>query len=366
MKSNHNVKDKDQFYLGWQVGITYESARPEGNALPRLKRLLSEMANAGMNLLSLMMVSYAYFDPAHDGFAWPVTNPRLECLRDTSCLNAREETEFAGELIGAAAKKGIEVQLFTNLAIYNPDRIVVSYPGAQLQMNENGDARKWLFCPCSADVWQLENDEIEDLLNRYAPRGVASVAYERLSFAAGTCRCDSCARRFFEDTGRNLAGEEPGSALFEEWKTAVITEKMCELNRAVKTAHPGTQVWLHSSCAPGWGHDPARLAGAGVDCVVPHIAHSAMERQGFTALLDRLAPNPVALHFCVRSRALPHYPIWEKTPADIAEIGGWALDYAKTSERFAGILFFNENTVSIENRRAAYRLVERFRNTSYG
>ena len=57
-------------YFGWQVGITYESARPEGNALPRLTRLLSEMANAGMNLLSLMMVSYAYFDPAHDGFVY--------------------------------------------------------------------------------------------------------------------------------------------------------------------------------------------------------------------------------------------------------------------------------------------------------
>ncbi len=363
MKSNHNVKDKDQFYLGWQVGITYESAQPEGNSLPRLECLLGEMAGAGMNLLSLMMVSYAYFDPAHDGLAWPVQNSRLECLRDTACLNARRETEFAGELIAAAAKKGIEVQLFTNLAIYNPEKIVVSYPGAQQQLSESGAARKWLYCPVNADVWQLENDEIADLLALYGGANVTSVAYERLSFAAGTCRCESCARRFLEDTGRDLDAEEDGSAVFEAWKTDVITEKMCALNRAVKTARPGTQVWLHSSCAPGWGHDPARLAGAGVDCVVPHVAHFAMEKQDFNALLDRLAPNDTVLHFCVRNRALPRYPIWEKTPADIAEIGGWALDYARRSKRMNGILFFNENTVSDENRRAVYRLVERFRNS---
>lgn len=354
---------KDKFYLGWQVGITYESARPEGNTLPRLERLLGEMASAGMNLLSLMMASYAYFDPAHDGFSWPVTNPRLKCLRDTACLNAREETEFVAELISLAHSRGIDVQLFTNLAIYNPEKIAVSYPGAQLQISESGAARKWLYCPVNADVWQLENDEIEDLLSRYTPCGVESVAYERLSFAAGTCRCESCAQRFFEDTERDLDEEEAGSAVFEKWKTDVITEKMSALNRAVKMTYPDTQVWLHSSCAPGWGHDPARLAGAGVDCVVPHVAHSVMEKRDFDALLDRLAPNDTVLHFCVRNKALPHYPIWEKTPADIAEIGNWALDYAKRNTRMKGILFFNENTVSAENRRAVYRLVERFGNS---
>ena len=366
MKSNHNVKDKDQFYLGWQVGITYESAQPEGNSLQRLECLLGEMAGAGMNLLSLMMVSYAYFDPTHDGFCWPVANPQLECLRDNACLNAREETEFVAELITLAHGRGIDVQLFTNLAIYNPERITVSYPGAQLQLSESGAARKWLYCPVNADAWQLENDEIMDLLGRYAPRGVASVAYERLSVAAGTCRCESCAQRFFEESGRNLDEEEAGSAVFEAWKTDLITEKMSALNRAVKTAHPGTQVWLHSSCAPGWGHDPARLAGAGVDCIVPHVAHAMMEKRDFDALLDRLAPNDTVLHFCVRNRALPHYPIWEKTPADIAEIGGWALDYARRNYRMKGILFFNENTVSAENRRAVYRLAVRFRNSLNG
>jgi len=353
-------------YLGWQVGITYEAARPEGNDLPRMLRLLGEMANAGMNLLSLMMASYAYFDPAHDGLAWPVQNSRLECLRDKNCLNAHGETEFVQELIAAAAKKGIEVQLFTNLAIYNPERIRGSYPGALPQTARDLTPRKWLFCPSGEDVWQLENDEISDLLALYGKANVTSIAYERLSFASGTCYCENCARQFRESTGRGIKDFTDGDALFDAWKVSVITDKMSALNRAIKTAHPGTQVWLHSSCAPGWGHDPARLAGAGVDCVVPHIAHSVMEKQDFDTLLDRLAPNDTVLHFCVRNKALPHYPIWEKTPADIAEIGGWALDYARRNERMKGILFFNENTFSNENRQAVYRLVEQFAKSPAG
>jgi hypothetical protein len=73
------MSSDEKFYLGWQVGITYEAEKPAGNSLPKMLALLDEMAANGMNILSLMMTSYAYFDPAHDGFAWPVAEqaPRV-------------------------------------------------------------------------------------------------------------------------------------------------------------------------------------------------------------------------------------------------------------------------------------------------
>lgn len=353
--------ENKKLHLGWQVGITYESASPQGNSLEKMLRLLDEMAQGGMNLLSLMMTSYAYFDPSHDGFSWPVKNESLECFRDKKCINADERTEYVSTVIDEAEKRGIEIQLFSNLAIYNPEKIKISYPAALEQITKGGTPRQWLFCPDCDDVLKLEHDEIEDLLSCYHHRNVRSIGYERLSLAKDTCYCGCSAEKFSRETGKSIFDYGEGDPVFDEWKTANITKKMRDLNEKIKAMKPGTEVWLHTSCAPGWGHNPEKLKDAGVDCVVPHIAHSVMNREGFNALLNRISPNNMVLHFCVRNKSLQHYKLWEKTPEIIAEIGDWAAQFRSENNHLKGILFFNENTVSGENRKAVYELVEKLK-----
>jgi len=72
---------------------------PAGLDRDYLLRLLDEMAVNRMNLLSLMMQSYGYFDPAHDGYAWPVRNPRLLPYQDPNAVNARPGREFVRDII---------------------------------------------------------------------------------------------------------------------------------------------------------------------------------------------------------------------------------------------------------------------------
>jgi len=355
--------DSDKkFYLGWQVGITYETAVTEGNRLPKMLALLDEMAENKMNLLSLMMTSYAFFDPLHDGFCWPVNNPKLECFRDQNCANAARQTEFVSTVIEEAEKRGIAIQLFTNLAIYNPDRIRTSYPGAAEQCSRNGETYPWLFCPENEDIWQLENDEVEDLLRLYNHSNVQSIGFERLSFAPGSCYCADCQKAFFKDTGLSLPDYTDNDAVFEQWKNDVITKKLCILSEKIRAIRPGMEVWLHTSCATGWGHDPNRLKEAKIDCVIPHIAHFEMNQLQLNTLLNHISPNDTVLHCCVRNKALQNYPIWAKTPALIAQIGQWIADYRSGHEQLRGILFFNENTVSEENRKAVYGLVNKLKN----
>jgi len=347
--------------IGWQAGISYESPTAEGNDLPHMLRLLDEMAEHGMNYLSLMMTSYARFDPGHDGFCWPVKDQKLECLRDKTCLNADAKTEFISKVIDEAKQRNIGIQLFSNLTIYNPERIRVSFPNAAEQQLKNGELCSWLFCPTSADVWDLEQREIADLLALYNHPNVKSVGYERLSFAPGSCYCPACAEEFKADTGGDIHDFTDEDMLFDRWKTDVITAKMKLLNEKIKSIKPGTQVYLHSSCAEGWGHDPNRLKGALIDAVMPHIAHFETTQAHFNALLDRLAPNDLVLQVCVRNKALNNYPIWTKTPEMIGQFGDWINEYHEKDNRLRGVLFFNENTVCSENRKAVYEVAKRLK-----
>ena len=104
----------DLEYRGWQVGLTYQCRYPGGQDRDYFHALLREMAEHHMNLLSIMMQSYAYFDPLHDGYAWPTMNPKLECYRDTTALNAQPGTEFLHAIIEDAQDLGIEIELFLN------------------------------------------------------------------------------------------------------------------------------------------------------------------------------------------------------------------------------------------------------------
>ncbi len=353
--------DNRDFLLGWQIGITYETADPEGNHYDKMLRLLDEMAEHGMNVLSLMMTSYARFDPGHDGFCWPVKDPKLKCFKDQNCRNADAKTEFVSRIIDEAEKRYIGIQLFSNLAIYNPEKIRMSFPNADEQRLKNDEPCPWLFCPVSGDVWELEQREIADLLSFYRHPNVKSIGHERLSFSPGTCYCTACAEIFKADTGLDIHDFTDGDALFDRWKADIILSKQKELNDKIKAIKTGTQVYLHSSCADGWGHDPKRLKDASIDAVMPHIAHFETTKAQFDALLDKLTPNDMVLQMCVRSKALNNYPIWPKTPQIISQFGDWIEEYRERDDRLKGVLFFNENTVCEENRKAVYEVVNRLK-----
>ena len=81
-------------YKGWLVGVTYCTPTKSGLDFKHFENLLNEMEKNGMNLLNLMMISYGFFDPMHDGYCWPVKNPKLNCYIDSNSTNSIKKTEF--------------------------------------------------------------------------------------------------------------------------------------------------------------------------------------------------------------------------------------------------------------------------------
>ncbi|NMC08335.1 MAG: hypothetical protein GYA24_24220, partial [Candidatus Lokiarchaeota archaeon] len=90
--------------------MSYCAPEPGGVTYDHLHGLLHEMHDHGMNYLSLMMQSYAYFDPVHDGYAWPVQNPGLAAYIDEKNINARKESEFVSKILTEADRMGIDVE----------------------------------------------------------------------------------------------------------------------------------------------------------------------------------------------------------------------------------------------------------------
>ncbi|HOZ44963.1 MAG TPA: hypothetical protein PLO37_24330 [Candidatus Hydrogenedentes bacterium] len=344
-------------YLGWQVGVTYQTSEPGGLDRDHFMRLLDEMAQNRMNLLSLMMQSYGYFDPNHDGYAWPVRKDSLQAYRDEGAINARPDTEFIQAVIAAAADRAIEVQLFLNWGIWNPERIRAAYPSATLQIDRDSQPAGWLHCPDAPGAWQLGLDEVSDLLTFYNHPNVTSYAFERVSYA-GTkaCFCPHTRERFLEDTGTPLDKAAPSR--INAWKTDRISARIEAYVAHVRRLRPGIAVGLHTQCARGWGHDPARLKTCGIDYVLPHTIQFPQTRDEVHAMIARLAPNPCVLHFCTRDIRPANYNLWIKTPAIIADALKWIFEYP--GDNLAGLLFFNEPATSPTNKQAVYDGVKAF------
>jgi len=349
-------------YVGWQVGVTYQSPEPGGMSRDDLLRLLDEMAAQRMNLLSLMMLSYAYFDPNHDGYGWPVQNAKLKCLWDEKSTNAQPKTEYVRGAIQAAADRGIEVQLFMNWGIWNPRRIREGYPDAAVQRTraeaEAAEPPKgWLHCPDSPGAWQAGLDEVADLLAFYNHPNVTSYGLERLSYGgAGHCFCRDTQERFAADVGRSLLEAEPGT--IDAWKARRIGSALREYAAHVRRLRPGLGVWLHSQCPPSWGHVAAAMPSNGIDVLMPHVIQFPETREAIHRKLERLAPNPCVLHFCTRDTRPANYKLWIKTPEILAEALGWVRSYP--GENLAGLLFFNPSATSPPNRRTVYEQLKYF------
>jgi len=344
-------------HVGWQVGVTYQTRGPGGLDRDYLMRLLDEMARHRMNLLSLMMISYGYYDPDHDGYPWPVQNDKLRCYADAKAINADPSTEFVREITAAAGERKIAVQLFMNWGIWNPTRIREQYPDACLQMNRRGRPTGWLHCPDSPGAWRLGLDEITDLLSYYDHPNVASYGFERISYSGSSaCTCSHTKRAYREDTSKELL--DASATEVESWKNRHIAAYLSRYIQHIKKHHPKHTVCLHTQCARGWGHDPARLQQCGVDYLLPHVIQFPETRGSLHRKWRRMAPNKLVLHFCTRDRRPANYKLWIKTPEIIAQAVDWTLDYP--GDNLSGLLFFNETATSPGNKREVYEQIKRF------
>jgi hypothetical protein len=345
-------------YVGWQVGITYQAKAPGGLTRDDMMRMLDDMARHRMNLLSLQMISYSHFDPKHDGYCWPVTNPKLKPLWDSTAINGQPKTEFVREVIAEAAQRGIEVQLFMNWGIWNPDKLRRGYPeiANYTKRPQLGKPQKptWFFCPDSPGAWQAGLDEAVDLLTYYADRNVVSYGFENL--CSHDCFCAYTQKKYEEETGKPLL--KASDAERAEWAKGHLAKLLTRYVRHIRGINPKLDVWLHSSCIPDWGHDPKRLPQCGFNYLLPHTFHFPTTKEKFFAKLRSLEPNRCVLHFSARDVRPANYGLWIQTPESIAEKVGWVLEYP--GKNLAGVLFYNPNAMSARNIHAVYEQVKRF------
>jgi hypothetical protein len=344
-------------YVGWQVGINYQAADAQGIDLPYLKQVIDRSADSGMNFISLMMLSYAYFCPEHDGYAWPVRNPRLEPLRDQQCLNANPRREFGSEALAYAKSKGFHCQLMLNAMIWNPQKVAVHYPQATAQTDREGKTgHGWLFCPDSPGAWQLAIDEVTDLLQFYKDCPVDSYAFERIGYTSGTCFCTYSRNRFREDTDTDL-GASPLAHLI--WKGNTARRLLSAYVAAIRATRPGISVWAHSGGDPEWGHFPHVLRDTSIEVVNNHGQHFLKTEKAFHQQLDWLSPLPCVPHICVRDMPTQNYNIPIRTPQMIRDYARWLETYP--GDRVRGAMFFNEVRTSERNKAAVYDVVRQWR-----
>lgn len=345
-------------YLGWQVGISYQAPSPEGLSREYLLHLLDEMAAHGMNLLSLMMVSQAYHDSTHDGYAWPVRNERLRCYVDSNCRNARPEEEFVGRIIEEAGLRGIAVQLFLQGPWWTAGRIREAYPDAQPVVGANGREHEAFFCLDSPGAWQACIDEAIDLLSFYQHPNVKSYAVEMISFP--DCRC-----RYTQEAFRRTLGREPTEAATgllwgtpaEVWRVNRARAALARYVDAIREVRPEVEVWLHTQ-GLGNGHMPHIFAPSGVVTLLP-LDHFLTTEAEAHQMLEFLAPNPCVVHLCGRVNKPLNYPLPPKTPRQLREKIGWYGRYAGHNLR--GLMFFNESIVPGENKQAIYEAIRDLR-----
>ncbi|MBN1589679.1 MAG: hypothetical protein JW888_09200 [Pirellulales bacterium] len=346
-------------YVGWQVGLTYQTTTPGGLSRDDMMRLLDAMARHRMNLLSLQMLSFAHFDPKHDGYCWPVTNPKLRPLWDSTAINGRPETEYIREVIASAAERGIEVQLFMNCCIWNPEKVRQSYPDAGLlerrpRPSRPRATRPWFYCSDASGTWRLIIDEVTDLLTYYSDPNVTSYGFENM--CSHDCFCPATREKYRRETGKSLL--EASDDERDTWSKRRISALLTRYVSHIRSIRPGLDVWLHSRCTNDQGHDPKRLRDCGINYLLPHTFHFPITKEKFHRSLRHMEPNRCVLHFSARDIRPSNYPLWVQTPKSIAEKIDWVLDYP--GENLAGIVFYNPNAMSPRNIKAVYEQIGRF------
>ena len=343
-------------YVGWMAGLTHQL---DGGGIGRdaMMRLLDEMAENGMNILSLLMQANGFYNLHHDGFCWPIQNPKLKHNWDASSINGQPATEFVNEAILAAADRGIEIQMFTSWGQWNPKKITKGYPTATVRISRKGEQSAWTHCADSPGAWQAGLAEVADLLAYYDHPNVKSFAFETLRYGGPLCYCKYTQDAYHRDTGLSML--DANRDQLNAWKTKQISRYLKKFIEHIHSIRPELGVWLHTQCAPGTGHDPARLQACGIEYLLPYTLQRSLEtKTQIQQKLQRLSPNPCVLHFDTRAKNLPKYTIATKTPETIARAIDGVLEYP--GDNLAGLMFWNRITTPARNVKAVYEQIKRF------
>ena len=202
-----------------------------------------------------------------------------------------------------------------NWGIWNRERMRRGYPGAVVEQKRadalagRSTSDVWVDCPDAPDVWQAGLDEVADLLSFYPHPNVTSFAFERISYVSSDfCYCPYTQAQYRQEMGKSLL--DAAAAQIETWKKQHISQYLQRYVEHVKRLRPKLGVWLHTQCAPGWGHDPKRMQECGVDYLLPHAFHFQQSQAQFNQMLERLSPNKCVLHFSSRDLRPKNYPLW--------------------------------------------------------
>ena len=318
-------------YLGWQTAISYQSPSPEGVTQAYVHALLQEMQDQGMTLVSFMMVSHGLNDPLHDGYAWPVRNPRLRCYVDEKIRNAQPGQEFLRAEIEHAAGLGLHVQLFTNNFWWNHAKARRGYPGLVAIPSGDPATGDWHHPASNQAAWDMACDEASDLLEFYGSAAVRSYGWETMGVPWGPDRAEDYAA-----TMRRFAAH-------------------------IRRARPDIEVWHHGYMKFEHGRSPEAYRAAGIDVVFPCI-HLVTNEDQLVEVLDSSGDIPTVLHMDVRDQPTANYRVPPKTPEYIEQMCRWITRHQR--DNLLGVMFFNEVYTSRENREAVYRQIDKWRHAA--
>jgi len=311
-------------YVGWQVGISYQCPDRAGLNREYVHNLLERMSNEGMNLISFMMNGCGVNDPLHDGYTWPVRNPRLKCYLDEQVLNAQPEHEFLRAEIEYAAGLGFHVQLFTNNFWWNHRKAVIGYPHNAAIHSDDPATGDWHHLAGNKDRWALACDEASELLVYYRSSAVSSYGWEMM-----------------------------GNMNNPEWK-----ETLKNFAAYIRSVRPNLEVWHHGYYGFHEPRTPASYKVAGIDVVFPCI-HQVVSEEQLKEILESSGDIPFVLHVDVREKPTQNYNVPAKNAEYIEQMGEWISRHL--GDNLLGVMFFNQVCVSEPNQQAVLRVIDRWR-----
>lgn len=345
-------------YVGWQIGITYQTGEIPGLSKQYLHDLLLEMKDNGMNFVSFMMCSTAENDPYHDGYAWPVTNPKLACYMDKDCTNAVKNTEFLSEILKEAAELEFHVDLFQNAFSWG-NRVKTGYPALTKTYSD------FHHCVDNPAAWEIACAEVEDLFAYYSKSPINSYGFEMVG--RWGCKCRDTMKRFNValSSGQleNYAKSDNEDKLFGIWERLDARQMLKQYVSAVRRIAPSVDIWHHGyrelGDLPGNRFSPASYREGNVDVAMPCI-HSITNEDDFRVVINSAEDFPLVLHVDTRGTPTMNYNIPLKTPEYIRNMGEWVVKYCR--ECLTGVVFFNESSTSRENKNAVYEVLKNWQN----
>jgi len=311
-------------YVGWQVGISYQTPVREGLSQKYVHDLVTNMKKDGMNLISFMMVSHELNDPMHDGYAWPVRNPRLRCYVDKQVINAGKKSEFLRQEIEYAADMGFHVQLFANNFWWNPKKAKIGYPGIKSLGGNDPACQGYSHDAQNEDTWQMACDEAADMLEFYNSPSVASYGWE------------------------TMGSSDPA------WKATL--KKFAGYVRGIRS---DIEIWHHGYYEFSAPRTPEAYREAGIDVVFP-VIHNVVTEEQLCLILDSSKDFPLVLHVDTRDYPTDNYDVPAKSADYIERMGEWIAKHRR--DNLLGVMFFNEAYTSETNKKAVRRVLGAWRN----